>query len=157
MWTHGLESRRDVYNVSTAINFSLQQWQKETTHLLGSSPHYNSNPATSASNSSPSVLSGATSRCFCHYQISGIVGVILKTFGTIDVDKLLAHCSIVTAEEEEHMREAARQLHDLVNEVSKDISCFLRFHGSGSARVMLLKQCTKEYISLLGMQGLDVH
>lgn len=151
VWTHGIESRRDVCNVSTMINFSFQQWQKETTHLLDSSPHYNSDPTTSASSFSRSIPSGATSHCLYHYQVSGVVGVSLKLFGTIDVDMFLTIGSSVTTEEEAGMREAARQLHNLVNEVPKDISCFLEFHGGGSARVMLLKQCTKEYSSLLGV------
>jgi hypothetical protein len=59
------------------------------------------------------VLRDITTSKFFHYQISGAVGIILKLYGHIDVDKLLKYCTHVTEDEIVVMRKAADQLRDL--------------------------------------------
>jgi hypothetical protein len=65
------------------------------------------------------VLCDVTTTNFFHYQISGAVGVCLKLYGHIDVDKLLQYCNHVTEDEMTTIREAAAQLRDTTSCVER--------------------------------------
>lgn len=62
------------------------------------------------------LLKGLTTRTFFNYQISGAVGVIIRLYGKIDVDKLLAGVNQKDNPRASDMKEAASRLtHPLIH------------------------------------------
>ncbi|KAH0288518.1 hypothetical protein KCU62_g5009, partial [Aureobasidium sp. EXF-3399] len=89
------------------------------------------------------LLEGLTSSSFYHYQLGGAIGCILKLYGTIDAEKLLAAAPQPYAFDAQKVREAAEVLRDLMVH-----GCLLCDDvGFGKTKQGLLVACLNQLLS----------